>query len=79
MSCFDTGTDFVCPCCVAYFGRRNPERFPTIEEYEEALRLYPEPMLAGRKFASWEEECMASDLAMHAAGIDRAELGTHGQ
>lgn len=39
-----------CPVCVEYLGERNPERFPTIEEYEEALRLYPEPV-----FASVEE------------------------
>ncbi len=41
-----------CPECVAYFGRRNPERFPTIEEYEEAGRRHPEPILA-----SVEEAC----------------------
>ena len=74
MACFGAGTEFVCPSCVAYFGRRSPERFPTIQEYEGALRLYPEPMLAGREFGSWEEECLASDLALEAAGIDRAEL-----
>jgi hypothetical protein len=44
-----------CPECVAYFGRRNPERFPTIEEYEEATRRYPEPILAG------EEDMMRLD------------------
>jgi hypothetical protein len=25
-------------------GRRNPDRFPTIEEFEEDLKLYPEPI-----------------------------------
>ena len=23
-----------CPTCIEYFGRRNPQKFPTIEEYE---------------------------------------------
>lgn len=34
-----------CPACVEYLGGRNPERFPTILEYEEACARYPEPML----------------------------------
>jgi hypothetical protein len=33
-----------CPACVEYLGRRNPDRFPTIEEFEEDLKLYPEPI-----------------------------------
>ena len=40
---FDVGfADAVCPECIEYLGRRNPARFPTIEEYEEAKRRYPE-------------------------------------
>jgi hypothetical protein len=35
-----------CPSCVAYFRERNPERFPSLEEYEEAAASYPEPILA---------------------------------
>jgi hypothetical protein len=34
----------VCRECVGYLGRRNPSRFPTIAEYEEANRLYTEPV-----------------------------------
>jgi hypothetical protein len=34
----------VCPECVRYLGERNPERFPTIEEYRAAVERYPEPM-----------------------------------
>ena len=34
----------VCPECVEYLGRRNPEKFPTIEEYDELLAKYPEAM-----------------------------------
>jgi hypothetical protein len=29
-----------------YLGRRNPERFPTLEEYEAALRRFPHPIWA---------------------------------
>ena len=37
-------TGQACPSCVEYLGQRNPECFPTIEEYEDALRRYPEPI-----------------------------------
>jgi hypothetical protein len=32
-----------CRECVGMWGRRSPERFPTIEKYEAALERYPEP------------------------------------
>ena len=38
------GLGQACPSCVQYLGQRHPERFPTIEEYEDALRRYPEAM-----------------------------------
>jgi len=34
----------VCPSCVEYLGRRNPERYPSIGVYREANLHYPEPM-----------------------------------
>ena len=34
----------VCPECIAYLGRRNADRFPTIEVYRDLLEQYPEPM-----------------------------------
>jgi hypothetical protein len=34
----------VCPACIEYLGQRNPALYPTIEEFEEAKRCYPEPM-----------------------------------
>jgi hypothetical protein len=40
----DGTSDPLCPPCIAHLGRRNPETFPTIEEYEEAKRRYPEPV-----------------------------------
>ena len=34
----------VCSSCISYLGGRNPERFPTIAEYEEANRVHTEPV-----------------------------------
>ena len=59
----DLGT--VCPACVEYLGRRNPERFPTIEELEEAKRRYTAPA-----YASVEEVMeleRADDPSVHEA------------
>lgn len=55
----------VCPSCVEYLGRRNPERFPTIEDLEEANRCH-----AGPIFESVEEVLrleQADDPAVHEA------------
>jgi hypothetical protein len=48
-----------CPTCIEYFGRRNPQRFPTIEEYEAALQRFPHPIWASkeeleREDGNWE-------------------------
>lgn len=37
----DTGT--ICPACLDYLSTRNPLAFPSLAEYGEALRSYPEP------------------------------------
>jgi hypothetical protein len=34
----------VCPECIRYLGERNPSRFPTIAQYEVAVKRNPEPM-----------------------------------
>jgi hypothetical protein len=34
----------VCVECVNYLGRRNPEKFPTPEEYRRLLELHPRAM-----------------------------------
>ena len=47
---------WACPECVAYFGRRRPDRFPTMEEYEEAKRRYPEPMWSTKEALAHAEE-----------------------
>ncbi len=33
-----------CPSCVGTMGRRNPKRFPTIEEHEAAKKRFPGPI-----------------------------------
>jgi hypothetical protein len=58
----------VCPECIRYLGERNPQRFPTIEEYEEANRTYTEPIYGS------PEEIMAledvDDPSVHQAYWD---------
>jgi hypothetical protein len=51
------GPGVVCTSCIAYLGERNPERFPTIEEYEEGNRTYTEPVYGSA------EEIMALEHA----------------
>jgi hypothetical protein len=51
----------VCFECVAYLGKRNPEKFPTPEEYRELLALYPEPMYQSEE---------ALEAAAEAAGYE---------
>jgi hypothetical protein len=40
-----------CPSCVEYLGERNPERFPSIGEYEDALQRYPKPVWPSKEDA----------------------------
>jgi hypothetical protein len=40
-----------CLSCIEYLGGRNPERFPTIGEYEDALRRYPKPVWPSKEDA----------------------------
>jgi hypothetical protein len=47
----------ICPSCIGYLGERNPGRFPTLAEYEEANRLYTEPVYKS------EEEILALEDA----------------
>jgi hypothetical protein len=34
----------ICPSCIEYLGMRNPKEYPTIEEYEELKKRYPDPI-----------------------------------
>src|SRR4051812_37993135 len=45
-----------CPACIEYLGKRNPECFPTIEEYEELLKRYPEPIWPTREGSGLAED-----------------------
>lgn len=36
----------ICPECVRYLGERNPERFPSIQEYRAAIERHPQPVWA---------------------------------
>ena len=55
----------VCPSCITYLSGRNPSRFPTIAEYDEANMVYTEPVYGS------EEEILAledvDDLSVHEA------------
>lgn len=46
-----------------YFGERNPERFPSIEEHRAAVERYPEPM-----FSAEDEVLRVEEEDPHAAG-----------
>jgi hypothetical protein len=50
-----------CPSCLEHLGRRNPEKFPTIEEYRALLEKYPEAMY---------ESTEALEAAAQAAGYE---------
>jgi hypothetical protein len=43
------GGGSACRSCVIYLGIANPERSPTIEEFEEALALYPKPLFGSER------------------------------
>jgi hypothetical protein len=62
----------VCSGCVRYFGERNPERFPTIEEYRAACARYPEPIWGSNEEAGRAEEDEAAyGRALEASWIRR--------
>ncbi len=63
---------WVCPDCVGYFGRANPEEFPTIEEFEEFVRRYPEPIWATGEEAERAEEEGTYGAAVAASWLWRA-------
>jgi hypothetical protein len=56
-----------CQACLEYFGWRNPTVFPTIEQYEAAKRLYPDPIWTSEAEAYFalDEEDSSAVLAAH--------------
>jgi hypothetical protein len=61
----------LCPSCIEHLGQRNPEHYPTIEEYEELKARYPEPIF------DYEPPCeVCRPLYEHGAIIVRETLTT---
>src|SRR3954469_6037379 len=46
----------VCPSCIEYLGQRNPQKYPTLEEYKEALKRYTGPAFASDQTEEEAEE-----------------------
>ena len=59
----------VCPSCVDYFAQRNPSRFPSLADYRDAARRYPELMVAsGEEMMAIEQEDEERAHELYAAG-----------
>jgi hypothetical protein len=70
----DDANPAACSGCVAYFGDRDPERFPTLAEYLAAERLYPKPILSGiEEMGRVEEEGRFGEV-LAAARLCRDDL-----
>ncbi len=68
----------VCVECVEYLGKRNPEKFPTGEEYRQLLERYPEAMypseealIAAGEAAGYEDP---SEVAYEPSWVWRAPI-----
>lgn len=46
----------VCPECIEYFGRANPEVFPSIEVYRALVERYPDPIWASDEEAGFMDD-----------------------
>jgi hypothetical protein len=55
----------VCPACLEHLHGRNPERFPSLAQFEEARRRYPEPVYSSAEEVMRLEE--ADDPSVHEA------------
>jgi transcription elongation factor Elf1 len=70
MASTDLEGQAACPSCVEYFGKRDPEKFPTIEGYAAALERYPEPLWASEE--DLEREDLYHEWTEPASRIARA-------
>jgi hypothetical protein len=62
----------LCVACLLYFSLRNPERYPSIEEYVAALARYPEPVVGSEdEMARLEEEDEELAYEVYAAALIR--------
>ena len=60
---FDLGT--ACPACLNHLSKRNPDKFPSLEELEDAIQRYPEPVYtSAREVARLQQ---AEDPSVHKA------------
>ena len=46
----------VCRECIEYFGRVNPDLFPTIEQYQALIERYPAPMFPSEEAMEASEQ-----------------------
>lgn len=70
---------WACPPCIGMMGRRNSKRFPTMEEYEAAKRLYPTPIWESTEEADriWQlDGGETHDEILNRYGIER-EIPEH--
>jgi hypothetical protein len=63
-----------CTMCVGHFGRMNPEVYPTIQEYDEAQKRYPEPILSGEEDLMRLDDRAFFDEVNEAATLSREDL-----
>ena len=72
ISAADTILGLTCPACGGMPRRRNPERFPTPEEYEAAKLRYPGPT-----WGSIIEAALAGEHgSRHRALLEASRVGT---
>jgi hypothetical protein len=57
-----------CPSCIEYLGERNPECFPSIGEYEDALQRYPKPVWPSKEDAARAQQ---DDVPYEAGWVSR--------
>jgi hypothetical protein len=52
----------VCPACLRNLGERAPEQFPSLEEYRDALRRFPEPIWSSDEEADAELDALGWEV-----------------
>ena len=71
----------LCPTCIGMLGRRDPEKFLTLEEFEAALQRYPAPVFATDEELHRQEDAVYREFGpdycydyYEATAIPRSEL-----
>jgi hypothetical protein len=73
-STFESFDEGVCPACIEYFGKRNPDSYLTNGEYQAAVERYPEPVWASSKEISRAE---MADAESYEEAFDASQIGRH--